>query len=167
MYLWDTTRIQPPRRTVYLPTDGFVPGDVGYRDRDGTFYITNRVKELIKYKGSQVAPTELEGTILDHEAIDDVAVMGVETEVHGSEVPRAYIVLNVKRRAGLRYQGDENSVAKETVSWLEGRVAPHKRLRGGVLLVHANPKSVTYKILPRILKAKAKAEEESSSKANV
>jgi acyl-coenzyme A synthetase/AMP-(fatty) acid ligase len=125
------------------------------------------VKELIKYKGSQVAPTELEGTLLDHEAIDDAAVMGVETEAHGSEVPRAYIILNVKRRSGLRYQGDENAVAKEIVSWLEGRVVPHKRLRGGVRLVHTNPKSVTDNILPRILKAKAKAEEQSSSKANV
>lgn len=60
-----------------LTEDGyFKTGDVGYQDKDGNFYITDRVKELIKYKGFQVPPAELEGLLVSHPSIDDVAVIG-------------------------------------------------------------------------------------------
>jgi 4-coumarate--CoA ligase len=75
-------------------SDGyFLTGDIGHQDTDGNFYITDRVKELIKYKGFQVAPAELEGILVGHPQVDDVAVIGIYSEEQASELPRAYIKL--------------------------------------------------------------------------
>jgi 4-coumarate--CoA ligase len=130
----------------------FRTGDVGHIDKNGDLWITDRVKELIKYKGFQVPPAELEGYLADNELVDDVAVVGVESEELGTEVPRAYIV----RKGGLGavQQGDDQKI----VAWLNAKVASHKRLRGGVKFVDAVPKSVSGKILRRILKQQAKEE---------
>ncbi|KKA25449.1 Photinus-luciferin 4-monooxygenase (ATP-hydrolyzing) [Rasamsonia emersonii CBS 393.64] len=147
-----------PRATAEcLSPDGwFRTGDVGYQDKEGNFYITDRVKELIKYKGFQVPPAELEGILLDHEAVDDVAVIGVESKEHGSEVPRAYVVRSAKSKAS--GVSDEEEAAN-IVNWLNSKVAQHKRLRGGVRFIDAIPKSVSGKILRRVLKQKAKEDE--------
>ena len=76
-----------------ITEDGyFKTGDVGYLDEHGNFFITDRVKELIKYKGFQVPPAELEGLLASHEKIDDVAVLGIYREDLASEVPLAYVV---------------------------------------------------------------------------
>lgn len=130
----------------------FRTGDVGHIDVNGDIYITDRVKELIKYKGFQVAPAELEGLLVDHDLIDDVAVVGVESTELGTEVPRAYIV----RKGGTKAveAGDGEGI----VQWLDGRVANHKKLRGGVRFVDAVPKSASGKILRRILKEEARRE---------
>ncbi|RAH86406.1 acetyl-CoA synthetase-like protein [Aspergillus japonicus CBS 114.51] len=139
-----------------LSADGwFRTGDVGYQDRKGNFYITDRVKELIKYKGFQVAPAELEGILVDNEAVDDVAVIGVESEAHGSEVPLAYVVRSAKSLASGVSAGEE---AANIIRWLDGKVAYHKRLRGGVRFVEEIPKSASGKILRRLLKKQAKEE---------
>ena len=110
------------------------------------------MKELIKYKGFQVPPAELEGYLADHELVDDVAVVGVESAELGTEVPRAYIV----RKGGLKavQQGDDQNI----IQWLNAKVANHKKLRGGVNFVDVVPKSATGKILRRILKEQAKKE---------
>ena len=110
------------------------------------------MKELIKYKGFQVPPAELEGYLADHKLVDDVAVVGVESAELGTEVPRAYIV----RQGGLNavQQGDDQTI----IQWLNAKVANHKKLRGGVKFVDAVPKSVSGKILRRILKEQAKKE---------
>lgn len=72
--------------------DGWLhTGDVGYYDEDGYFFLTDRKKELIKYKGLQVSPTELEKILLTHPNIQDAAVAPVPDEAAG-ELPRAYIV---------------------------------------------------------------------------
>ncbi|KAB8268517.1 hypothetical protein BDV30DRAFT_218244 [Aspergillus minisclerotigenes] len=143
-----------PAATADCLTDGwFRTGDVGYQDKNGNFYITDRVKELIKYKGFQVAPAELEGILVDHEAIDDVAVIGIESEAHGTEVPLAFIVRSAKSKASGTSAEQE---AANIIKWLDGKVAYHKRLRGGVRFVDAIPKSVSGKILRRVLKAQAK-----------
>ncbi|EAW13891.1 acyl--CoA ligase [Aspergillus clavatus NRRL 1] len=143
-----------------LSEDGwFQTGDVGYQDKNNNFYITDRVKELIKYKGFQVAPAELEGILVDHESVDDVAVLGVESEAHGTEVPLAYIVRNVKsKNSNLTAE----QAATNIVQWLDAKVAYHKRLRGGVRFVDEIPKSPSGKILRRVLKKQAK---EDASKA--
>lgn len=130
----------------------FRTGDVGHIDENGDIYITDRVKELIKYKGFQVPPAELEGYLVDHDLIDDVAVVGVENEELGTEVPRAYVVRKGGKRAVRK--GDDKAI----VQWLNGRVASHKKLRGGVRFVDAVPKSASGKILRRILKEEAKKE---------
>ena len=66
-------------------------GDVGKEDEDGFLFIVDRLKELIKYKGNQVAPATLEDVLLRHEAVADVGVIGVPDEASG-ELPRAYVV---------------------------------------------------------------------------
>lgn len=130
----------------------FRTGDVGYMDKNGDLWITDRVKELIKYKGFQVAPAELEGYLADHELVDDVAVVGVDSEELGTEVPRAYIV----GKGGLK--SVQNGDGEKIVQWLNGKVANHKKLRGGVRFVAAIPKSVSGKILRRVLKEEARKE---------
>ncbi|EDP54539.1 hypothetical protein KXW98_009322 [Aspergillus fumigatus] len=150
----------PEATAQCLSKDGwFQTGDVGYQDKDNNFYITDRVKELIKYKGFQVAPAELEGILVDNEAVDDVAVLGVESEAHGTEVPLAYIVRSAKSKNSNITAEEE---ATRIVQWLDGKVAYHKRLRGGVRFVDEIPKSPSGKILRRLLKKQAK---EDASKA--
>ncbi|ETN38677.1 uncharacterized protein HMPREF1541_06714 [Cyphellophora europaea CBS 101466] len=134
-----------------LDQDGwFRTGDVGHIDAQGDLTITDRVKELIKYKGFQVPPAELEGYLADHPLVDDVAVVGVDSKDLGTEVPRAYVV----RKGGLKavQPGDEQQI----VQWMNQKVASHKKLRGGVGFVEQVPKSVSGKILRRLLKEEAR-----------
>lgn len=141
-----------------LTADGFFKtGDVGYQDADGNFFITDRVKELIKYKGFQVPPAELEGILLGHEDIDDVAVIGIYHAHQATEVPRAYVVT----KEGV--EGNEHTEQK-IIEWLSAKVASHKRLRGGVKFVEVVPKSASGKILRRVLKKQAMAEEVEKAK---
>ncbi len=138
-----------------LTEDGyFKTGDVGHQDKDGNFYITDRVKELIKYKGFQVAPAELEGLLMAHPDVDDVAVIGVYHAHLASEVPRAYVV----PRNGTAEKGKE--LEENIKTWVEGKVAGHKKLRGGVRFVETIPKSASGKILRRVLKDGVKREQE-------
>ncbi|PBP19166.1 putative 4-coumarate-CoA ligase [Diplocarpon rosae] len=144
-----------------LTADGyFKTGDVGHQDAHGNFYITDRVKELIKYKGFQVPPAEIEGYLIGHPDIDDVAVIGIEDHAQATEVPRAYVVL----KKGVKGGKDKE---KEIVEWLAKKVASHKKLRGGVRFVDEIPKSVSGKILRRVLKIRAKEEEQKSPKAKL
>ncbi|KAH6671047.1 hypothetical protein B0J14DRAFT_544006 [Halenospora varia] len=138
----------------------FKTGDVGYQDKEGNFYITDRVKELIKYKGFQVAPAELEGILLGHDDIADVAVIGVDHPEQATEVPRAYVV----PKQGIEGSHDKG---KEIAAWLEGKVSHHKRLRGGVHFLDEVPKSISGKILRRVLKEKAKEDEKKGVKAKL
>lgn len=137
-------------KEAVTPDGYFKTGDVGFQDKEHNFYITDRVKELIKYKGFQVPPAELEGKLMDHPGINDVAVIGVYDEEQHTEVPRAYVVAS---------QGKSSEKdAEEIVQWLAGKVANHKRLRGGVRFIDEVPKSAAGKILRRLLKDKAKEE---------
>ena len=144
-----------------LTDDGyFKTGDVGHQDKDGNFYITDRVKELIKYKGFQVPPAELEGLLISHPMIDDVAVIGVYDEAQATEVPRAYVLPAKGVEAGKKTED-------HIVDWLRTKVANHKRLRGGVRFVNEVPKSASGKILRRILKLKAEEEAKKGGKAKL
>ena len=141
-----------PATANAITADGyFKTGDVGHEDAEGNVYITDRLKELIKYKGFQVPPAELEGKLIGHPKIDDVAVIGIYDEKLASEVPRAYVV----PAKGISTDG----LAEEIVEFIHKSVAQHKRLRGGVRFVDVIPKSVSGKILRRVLKEVAKAEE--------
>ncbi|MGH2775052.1 MAG: AMP-binding protein [Actinomycetota bacterium] len=115
-------------------------GDIGRVDSDGYFFLVDRLKELIKYKGMQVAPAELEALLLSHPQITDAAVIGVADEEAG-EVPKAFVVL-----AGELGEDDIKS-------YVADRVAPHKRIRV-VEVVEVIPKSASGKILRRLLKDK-------------
>lgn len=116
-------------------------GDIAHYDEEGYFFITERLKELIKYKGFQVPPAELEAVILTHADVQDCAVLGVPDEAAG-ELPRAYVVL----------KNDRNVKEEDIAKYTESKVAPHKKLRGGVEFVSEIPKSAAGKILRRVLK---------------
>lgn len=148
-----------PATRECLSDDGwFRTGDVGHLDKQGNLFITDRVKELIKYKGFQVPPAELEGYLVDHPLVDDVAVIGVESKFLGTECPRAYIV----PKGGMSKATKQNG--QEIIKWLNGRVANHKKLRGGVKFVESVPKSASGKILRRVLKDEAKKDLEAIDK---
>ncbi|KAK6221374.1 hypothetical protein LQW54_001473 [Pestalotiopsis sp. IQ-011] len=120
----------------------FYTGDIGVF-RDGWLYIVDRKKELIKYKGTQVAPAELEAVLLSHPKILDAAVIGVAGE--GTELPRAYVVADQKQIS-----------AEEIKSFVAQQVAKYKQLRGGVVFIPAIPKSPSGKILRKDLRLMAK-----------
>lgn len=134
-----------------LSDDGWLrTGDLAYYDEDDFFYITDRIKELIKVRGFQVAPAELEGLILRNEHVQDVAVVQVPDEASG-ELPRAYVVLAPSAEA--------TEVTEEYLKdWVKERVAPHKRIDGGVVFTEKIPKSASGKILRRILREEVKTE---------
>jgi acyl-CoA synthetase (AMP-forming)/AMP-acid ligase II len=117
-------------------------GDVGYVDDEGWFYVVDRTKELIKYKGLQVAPAELEALLLTHAAVLDVAVIRKADEEAG-EVPLAYVVLKPDDAA-------RGTSADALIAWVAERVAPHKRIRH-VRFTDQIPKSASGKVLRRVL----------------
>jgi acyl-CoA synthetase (AMP-forming)/AMP-acid ligase II len=117
-------------------------GDIGYVDDEEWFYIVDRTKELIKYKGLQVAPAELEALLLTHPAVLDVAVIRKDDEEAG-EVPLAYVVLKPDDAA-------RATTAEALMAWTAERVAPHKRIRH-VVFTDQIPKSASGKILRRVL----------------
>lgn len=131
-----------------IDDDGWLhTGDIGYADEDGHFYIVDRMKELIKYKGFQVAPAELEAVLLSHPNIADAAVIPCADDEAG-EVPKAFVVLNGEASAA------------EIMDYVAARLAPHKKIRF-VEFIKQIPKSASGKILRRVLveqeRAKAKA----------
>lgn len=112
------------------------------------FLLTRRLtqwkQELIKYKGMQVAPAELEALLLTHPKILDAAVIGVE--IPGTEAPRAYVVTG----------GDISE--QEIKDFVKKHASSHKQLRGGVVFMDAIPKSPSGKILRKDLRELAKKE---------
>ncbi|HEX6384559.1 MAG TPA: 4-coumarate--CoA ligase family protein [Anaerolineae bacterium] len=135
----------PDATAATIDEDGWLhTGDIGYADEDGNFYIVDRLKELIKYKGYQVAPAELESLLLSHPAVADAAVIPSPDEEAG-EVPKAYIV----RKAEL--------TADEIMVWVAERVSPQKKIRR-VEFVDQVPKSLSGKILRRVLVEQERAQ---------
>lgn len=104
-------------------------GDIAYVDSRNQFYIVDRMKELIKVKGNQVAPAELEALLLEHPKIADAAVIGVM--IGEGEVPRAYVVKS----------GDGNVTEEEVKKWVKERTSRFKWLKGGVEFVNEIPKN--------------------------
>lgn len=132
---------------VTLLRDGWLrTGDIVQYDHEGNVYVVDRSKELIKYKGYQVAPAELEALLMTHEAIADAAVVGYHRAEDGEEVPRAFVVLQV----GL--DGNVLEIDKEELmTWVAERVAPYKKIRM-VEVTDVIPKSGTGKILRKDLR---------------
>ncbi|MFG2334856.1 AMP-binding protein [Streptomyces sp. NPDC048604] len=122
--------------------DGFLrTGDIARLGPRGEVYVVDRLKELIKYKGYQVPPAELEALLLTHPAIVDAVVVGYPNEDAG-EVPRAFVV----RREGAELTADE------VIAFVAERVAPHKKVRI-VEFTDAVPKSAAGKILRKDLRS--------------
>ncbi|MBV9280217.1 MAG: AMP-binding protein, partial [Chloroflexi bacterium] len=129
---------QPEATAAMIDRDGWLhTGDLGYADAGGNFYVVDRLKELIKYKGLQVAPAELEAVLLSHPLVVDAAVIRSPDEEAG-EVPKAFVVL-------------KGEVAVEDVlGYVAERVAPYKKIRR-VEIVDSIPRSPSGKILRRVL----------------
>ncbi|HET9170227.1 MAG TPA: AMP-binding protein [Actinospica sp.] len=124
-----------------IDADGFLhTGDVATVDAQGRITIVDRIKELIKYKGYQVAPAELEALLLTHPAIADAAVIGVADE-EGEEVPKAFVVL----------RGSEALTERQIMDFVAEHVAPYKKVRR-VEFIEVVPKSASGKILRRELR---------------
>ncbi|GAB7360309.1 hypothetical protein MBLNU230_g8066t1 [Neophaeotheca triangularis] len=135
----------------------FHTGDIAYLDgKSKLWYIVDRKKELIKVRGFQVAPPEIEGLLLDHPSIVDCGVIGVAHSgaaggsSEGSEAPRAYVV----KRPGV---GDKLT-EKQVYDFVAGKLVYYKKLDGGVVFVDAIPKNASGKILKRVLREQAKKE---------
>ncbi len=129
---------QPEATAEIIDADGWLhTGDIGYADEDGALYIVDRLKELIKYKGRQVAPAELEALLLSHPAIADAAVIP-SPDADAGEIPVAFVVAK------------EMVSATDIMNFVSERVAPHKRIRR-VEFVDQIPKNPTGKIMRRLL----------------
>lgn len=128
-----------PEATAAAITGGWLhTGDLARVDSGGVFWIVDRLKELIKYKGYQVAPAELEAVLLTHPGVADAAVVGVP-HPEGGEAPKAFVVAS------------QPLTADELMDWVAERVAPYKKVRA-VEFVTEVPKSPSGKILRRVLK---------------
>ena len=121
-----------------LVGDGWIrTGDIGRVDENGFFYIVDRLKELIKYKGHQVPPAELEAVLVSHAKVKDAGVIGIPMD-DGGEAPKAFVVA-------------EDVDADELMAYVAERVAPYKKIRE-VEFVDEIPKSASGKILRRLLR---------------
>jgi len=130
---------QQDATSATIDDDGWLhTGDIGHADADGDFFIVDRLKELIKYKGCQVAPAELEAVLLTHPAVRDAAVVPLKNEDCG-EIPRAFVVLKAA------------ATADELMRYVGERVAPYKKVRR-VDFIETIPKSPSGKILRRLLR---------------
>ena len=142
----------PEATQAMIDPDGWLhTGDIGRADDDGYLYVVDRVKELIKYKGMQVAPAELEGVIQSHPAVADVAVVPSPDEEAG-EVPKAFVVV----KPGAELTGDE------LMTFVAEQVSPQKKIRR-VEFIDAIPKVPSGKILRRQLVAREREAASSTS----
>ncbi|SEO30333.1 Acyl-CoA synthetase (AMP-forming)/AMP-acid ligase II [Actinacidiphila rubida] len=133
---------RPEETAAMIDEDGWLrTGDVGRVDADGWLHVVDRVKELIKYKGYQVPPAELEAVLLTHPDVADAAVIGV-LDADGNEVPKAYVV--PQPRSAL--------TAAEVIAHVASHVAPYKKVRS-VEFTEAIPRASSGKILRRELRA--------------
>eukprot|EP01111_Echinosteliopsis_oligospora_P004941 TRINITY_DN18084_c0_g1_i1.p1 TRINITY_DN18084_c0_g1~~TRINITY_DN18084_c0_g1_i1.p1 ORF type:complete len:527 (-),score=137.72 TRINITY_DN18084_c0_g1_i1:166-1746(-) len=127
-----------------VDSDGYLhSGDIVYVNKNGNYFVVDRLKELIKYKGYQVPPAELEAVLQMHPAVADAAVVG-KPDDEGGELPTAFIVL----------KSNQSATADEIIQFAEQKLAPYKKLRGGVYFVEYIPKSPSGKILRRLLRSK-------------
>ena len=127
-----------------LEPDGWLhTGDIGRFDADGHLFLVDRLKELIKVSGFQVAPAELEALLLTHPGIADAAVVGAPDE-HSGEIPVGFVV----PRPGVDLDPDE------VMAFVAGHVAHYKQIRR-IVIVESIPKSASGKILRRLLRDQA------------
>ena len=129
----------PAATAACIDSDGFFhSGDIGHIDEHGEYFIVDRLKELIKFKGLQVAPAELEAVLLSHPSVSDAAVIGI-ADVEAGEVPKGFVVLS------------QPLEPDELMAYVAGKVAPHKKIRQ-LEIVAEIPKSPSGKILRRLLR---------------
>ncbi|GJQ76619.1 hypothetical protein Trydic_g15481 [Trypoxylus dichotomus] len=134
-------RNEEATKTAFTKDGWLRTGDVGYHDENGYLYVVDRIKELIKYKGFQVAPAELEQILVTHPEIQDAGVIGIPDENAG-EVPLAFVV----KQPGA--QINEEEIHKYIAKF----VSHNKYLHGGIIFIDAIPRNPSGKIIRRKLK---------------
>ncbi len=131
-----------PEATARTLVDGWLrTGDLGRKDEEGYVYIVDRLKELIKCKGFQVAPAEIEHILVGHPEVQDAAVIG-EPHPDFGEVPVAFVVLRPQAEC----------TAEDLIEYAAKGLAKYKRL-ARVVFIDAIPRSPSGKILRRVLKS--------------
>ncbi|XP_075537522.1 uncharacterized protein LOC142572352 isoform X3 [Dermacentor variabilis] len=139
---------RPEATTEVLDCDGWLrTGDLGYYDREGHLYMVERLKQLIKCMDTQLAPSELEEILLAHDAVTEVAVVGVPSAKYG-EAPAACVVLNAS------YGEPHDVIEEELKKLVAGQTAVYKYLYGGVIFLESLPKAENGKVLKKELLAK-------------
>ncbi|KAH8676590.1 hypothetical protein BGZ60DRAFT_260185 [Tricladium varicosporioides] len=147
-----TSYLNNPSATNETIIDGWLhTGDIGYV-KNGYWFVVDRAKELIKVRGWQVSPTELEAVLLGHEMVSDCAVVGVDFGDERGEVPRAWVVLCQRNQGVDTVNGEGRSMQDELKDYLGSRLAKYKALYGGVKIVEKIPRSAPGKILRKVLK---------------
>ncbi|OAG10739.1 amp dependent CoA ligase [Paraphaeosphaeria sporulosa] len=126
-------------------------GDVVRVDKEGYWWLTERKKELIKYKGNQVPPAELEAHLNSHPCVSEGAVCALWDDAQGTEVPIAYVALTAEAKASKQ---DRDAMVEDIRQHVDSRVAAYKKLRGGVVVLDEIPKSGNGKVLRRMLPAR-------------
>jgi len=138
-----------PGETADVLRDGWLyTGDIGKMDEDGYFYITDRKKDLIKYKGWSVYPREIEDVIYEHPAVKLCAVVGKPDPAAG-QIPKAYIVLKEGAKA----------TEEEIINFVKGKVASYKVIREVEFRTEL-PMTLVGKVLRRTLREEEKEKEE-------
>ncbi|MCO5549697.1 hypothetical protein L7F22_003170 [Adiantum nelumboides] len=151
-------------KEAITPEGWFKTGDVGIY-KDGHFFIVDRKKELIKYKGFQVAPAEIEAMLLTHPKVADSAVIGVYKPSEATELPRAYIVPRQDAGIDLKNKEQVQAFSEEVRQWFDSKVANHKKLRGGICVESIIQKSPSGKILRRLYRDRILEETKAAEKA--
>lgn len=127
-------------KAAFAEDGWFKSGDLATINKDGEVTIADRLKELIKVKGYQVPPAELENLLKEHPDVLDAAVVGIPDQRTG-EVPKAFVVLKDGRTA----------IEKDIIDFVSKKVAEYKRIKE-LMFVDALPKNPSGKILRRELK---------------
>ncbi|RIB02489.1 hypothetical protein C2G38_2149983 [Gigaspora rosea] len=130
--------------------DGFFcTGDIVSVDEQGNFFVVDRKKEMIRTEDFDVSPSELESILLTHEVVSDAAVIGYYSEKEETEIPTAYVTI----KNGYK---QSQALAEEIQSFVDEKVLPYKKLRGGIMFIDRIPKNESGKILRKLLKEKLK-----------
>ncbi|OBT75476.1 hypothetical protein VF21_04904 [Pseudogymnoascus sp. 05NY08] len=128
-----------------IKPDGFMKtGDIGYVDDAGYVFLVDRLKEMIKVKGNQVAPAELEAILRNHPLVDDAAVRGEHVPEEATDIPVAYITTRIPPH-------EHEALFDDVLGFVNKQVASYKRIRRGIIVVDQIPRNAGGKILRRML----------------
>ncbi|KAG2217937.1 hypothetical protein INT45_004064, partial [Circinella minor] len=153
----------PEATAETIDRDGYLhSGDIVKSDKDGNIFLVDRIKELIKYKGFQVAPADLESVLHDCPYVADAVVVSINDNRQNTEVPLALVVLP----SGTNMYNTEvvRSMSSKILVWVNERVANHKQLRGGVLVIDKIPRNAAGKLLRREAKELYNKQQKQASK---
>ncbi|OZJ04740.1 hypothetical protein BZG36_01805 [Bifiguratus adelaidae] len=147
----------PEATAEAIDSDGFYDtGDLAFVDHNGYYFVVDRVKELIKYKGLQVAPAEIESHLNEHPNLLDSCVVPLYSADEATELPFAFVVADPA--------ANPRPTEKEIQDYVAARVAPHKKIRGGVRFVSEIPKNPSGKILRRVLRDQLQQSQKQASR---